>query len=108
MSPDILFGIAIAIAVIVALARAMAPKPMPPKMVFECRRCGTATRHGDRTIRAWRLGKKDFFCGACHAKWLETLPAAERSRADAQGKAGCLGAIAALGLLPAAAWLAWL
>jgi hypothetical protein len=47
----------------------------PKEQFFNCWRCKALTPHTQRTIDAWLIGKTRFFCGSCHAKWLQTHPA---------------------------------
>jgi len=45
------------------------PKKMPKEREFRCRRCRAVTPHNCRTIEAWRSGKMEFSCDACHRAW---------------------------------------
>nr|CAP48764.1 putative integron gene cassette protein [uncultured bacterium]CAP49083.1 putative integron gene cassette protein [uncultured bacterium] len=110
MSPEILVGVVVAALVGIALVGKLVPKRMPPQKSFKCGRCGVAALHNNRTAEAWRNGKTKFFCQACHAKWLQSRPPAERERysADSKGSgSGCFGIVALFALLPVGTWLAW-
>lgn len=104
MNPELLFGAVVVVLAVLALGAKVFPKKEPPSAVFQCARCGTAARHDDRTINAWRAGKTTFFCRACHGRWLASQPA--RGAAERAGKrnAGCLGALMVVALLPVGGW----
>ncbi len=44
----------------------------PKQKSFLCGRCRETKEHSTRTIKAWRIGKKKYFCSGCHKIWLET------------------------------------
>lgn len=69
------------------------PKRQPKEKHFKCARCGTISRHTERTIEAWRNNKTKFFCQACHVKWLESKPPQFSSRGNAGSASGCLGVV---------------
>src|ERR1700754_4245458 len=70
----------------------------PAERFFKCGRCKTLTAHNRRTIEAWRNDKTRFFCGACHAHWLQSHPAPVRRGRDPVATLVTLGIIAAVGL----------
>ena len=70
----------------------------PSQKAFRCARCSKIETYSTRTIEAWRLGKTKLFCRTCHAKWLETQPAAHRVRASS--RSGCLGVFVLAALIP--------
>jgi len=88
----------------VAIVARLLPKKMPPRRSFQCSGCGAATLHNDRTAGAWRDGKTNFFCQACHHKWLQSRPPQERQKYSSHGSkrsgSGCLGVIVSLTLPP--------
>ena len=108
MATELFIALGVVVVAIVALGAKLRPKRMPPVAVFQCTRCGTATRHSDRTAEAWRMGKTTFFCHACHAKWLASRPdrAAHADR-GAKSSSGCLGVVVLFALLPAGSLLTW-
>ncbi|PTR35361.1 hypothetical protein C8J98_101625 [Luteibacter sp. OK325] len=82
----------------------------PKERFFNCWRCKALTPHTQRTIDAWRIGKTRLFCGACHAKWLQTHPAPitplrptseyrPRRRSSKAGGLVVLAAVVVIGLL---------
>ncbi|WP_152983462.1 hypothetical protein [Stenotrophomonas chelatiphaga] len=110
MSPETILAGVVAAAVILGLVGSLWPKRKPPHTVFKCGRCNTASRHGNRTIEAWRRGKTRFFCTPCHLKWLQSRPRHEQDTYSGHGRtggSGCLGVIAILVVLPAGGMLAW-
>ena len=60
----------------------------PEATHFSCWRCKKSTPHGKRTIDAWRAGKTRFFCGACHATWLQSHPAPMAAEEAGRGYRG--------------------
>ena len=113
MAPDALIAVAVVAVIAIGLIAKLAPRRLPDSKVFACGRCGTASRHTDRTIEAWRKGKTKFFCAACHSTWLQSRPPQERSqstggtRSRSSGGSGCLGVVAAVSLVPLASLVAW-
>jgi len=110
VSPETILAGVVAAAVILGLVGSLWPKRKPPHTVFKCGRCNTASRHGNRTIEAWRRGKTRFFCTPCHLKWLQSRPRHEQDTYSGHGRtggSGCLGVIAILVVLPAGGMLAW-
>src|SRR5690606_38769109 len=110
VAPEILIGAAVAVVAVLGLVAMLLPKRKPPSQVFQCGRCGTASRHNDRTTEAWRSGKTKFFCQACHAKWLQSRPPPERqshASSGGRGSSGCLGVVVLFALLPLGGLLAW-
>lgn len=101
----------VVVGVVLVLLAVLRSKRKPPVAVFRCHRCGAAARHSNRTEDAWRNGKTTFFCAACHARWLQTRPAQERSAhrpRQGDGSSGCLGVIALIALIPLGGVMAWL
>jgi len=110
VSPETILAGVVAAAVILGLVGSLWPKRKPPHTVFKCGRCNTASRHGNRTIEAWRRGKTRFFCTPCHLKWLQSRPRHEQDTYSGHGRtggSGCLAVIAILVVLPAGGMLAW-
>jgi len=60
--------IVLVVGVIIAVV-VLWPRKMPKERTFRCRRCRTVTPHTSRTIEAWRSGKTEFSCDACHRAW---------------------------------------
>ena len=84
----VLVGVAIAILVGFRLLRFL---HRPTERSFRCAKCSTPAVHSRRTINAWRIGKRKFFCNTCHVQWLESRPTqGPTSRAESKG---CLGII---------------
>lgn len=111
METEALIAGVVVVGVVLVLLGTLRSKRKPPVAVFKCHRCGTAARHSNRTEEAWRNGKTTFFCAACHARWLQTRPAQERSAhrsRQEQGGSGCLGVIALFALIPLGGIMAWL
>jgi hypothetical protein len=80
MSPEVIFGIIIASVIVLSFLGKLLPKRQPKEKHFKCARCGTISRHTERTIEAWRNNKTKFFCQACHSKWLQSRPPQEREQ----------------------------
>ncbi|HEY4143540.1 hypothetical protein [Pinirhizobacter sp.] len=81
------------------------PKKMPKERAFRCKRCHAVTTHTSRTIEAWRSGKTQFYCDACHSTWHVNRTSAHghhvRARAGgARGKGGCFAMVVGLVVLP--------
>jgi len=106
VTPNLIVGIAVVAVVLLAIVAGLLPKKKPPSAVFRCARCGTASRHDDRTTEAWRIGKTKFFCRDCHAKWLQSRPPQEQ-RSRSGRASGCLGVLALFALLPLGGLLVW-
>jgi hypothetical protein len=111
MAPELIVGVVIAGVVILGVIAKLMPKRQPPSPVFKCSRCGTASRHNNRTAEAWRNGKTRFFCQSCHAQWLQSRPPQEREsyggRSASSGNTGCLGVVVLFALLPLGGWFLW-
>jgi hypothetical protein len=98
LTEAIVVGLA-AIAVIVGAKWLFGGRRLPPQKTFRCARCSTVEAHSNRTIEAWRAGKRKLFCGSCHAKWLQSQPRAPRlSRPSGSG---CLGVLLLVVIVPA-------
>lgn len=111
MAFEYIFGIVIVVSLVAIAAGRLIPKRKPPSSVFVCARCGTASRHSERTIEAFRRGKDRFFCQTCHAKWLQSRPADAREQlasTRSSARSGCLGAVALFTLLPLGSLATWL
>ena len=111
MTPETIFGIAVVAVVVLALVAKLLPKRQPPEKFFKCSRCHTLTRHNNRTIEAWRIGKPKFFCQACHTKWLQSHSPQEGTQFSSRGSkssgSGCLGVVVLFALLPLGGLLRW-
>jgi len=75
-------------------------RQQPGRRRFACAHCATPTVHNERTLEAWRNGKAKFFCDRCHGEWLQNHSAPPLAYQAESGRAGCLGTLAALVLLP--------
>lgn len=106
MSLEMIPFVVFAVFALVGLLAKLLPKRKPKSPVFKCSRCGTASRHDERTSEAWRRGKKKFFCRSCHVTWLQSRPQ-HSNDVSAKGGAGCLGVVALFFVLPLAGALAW-
>src|ERR1700720_3064660 len=84
----VVIGVAIAIFVGLQMLRYWR---RPSERTFRCAKCSTPTVHTGRTIEAWRVGKRKFFCDSCHAQWLQSRPTQAPSRRAESS--GCLGII---------------
>ena len=84
----VVIGVAIAILVGLQMLRYWR---RPNGRTFRCAKCSTPTVHTGRTIEAWRIGKRKFFCDSCHAQWLQSRPAQEATRRAETS--GCLGIV---------------
>jgi hypothetical protein len=103
VATELIFGVAVAAVAVLAIVSRLMPKRMPPSPVFQCTRCGAASRHNDRTANAWRNGKTTFFCQACHARWLQSRSPNERTSSSghaSSGNSGCLGIVALIAFAP--------
>ena len=107
MSPETIIGIVVAGVVALSLIGKLLPKRQPKETHFKCSRCGTNSRHTERTIEAWRNNKTKFFCQSCHAKWLQSRPPQERERFSSGGgsRSGCLGVVVLFALVPLTGYL---
>ncbi len=94
-------GVAIAIVAVLNLLRYWR---RPSERSFRCGGCSAPTVHTGRTIEAWRIGKRKFFCDACHARWVESRPAQVPSRRAESS--GCLGIIVVAVMPPVITYLA--
>jgi hypothetical protein len=70
---------AVAIGLVLAVLFGLGQGRMPPEKTFRCARCLAETPHGKRTAKAWREGKRRFFCRKCHEKWLKEQANAEQA-----------------------------
>jgi hypothetical protein len=59
-----------ALFLIAVVGLALASRNRPKEKSFVCAKCRQEEEHSRRTIRAWRAGKRRFFCRACHRAWL--------------------------------------
>lgn len=77
LSTKDLIGMILGIVFLVAIVfvRGSSSHRQPKDKFFNCWRCKKLTPHNRRTIEAWRNKKTHFFCGACHATWLQSHPA---------------------------------
>jgi len=110
MTPELIFATAVVIVATLAIGTKLMPGRKPASQVFQCSRCGSASRHNDRTTEAWRSGKSKLFCQSCHAKWLQSQPPREREARPgraASGNSGCLGVVVLFTSLPLAGLLMW-
>lgn len=107
MSPEIIIGSVVAGIVVLVLVGKLLPKPQPKEKHFKCARCGTVSRHTERTIEAWRNKKTKFFCQSCHAHWLQSRPPQGREGFLSAGgsRSGCLGLVLLFALMPLAGFL---
>jgi len=105
MSPELIFGAVIVGVVVLSLVGKLMPKRQPKEAHFKCARCGTVSRHTERTIEAWRNNKTKFFCQSCHAKWLQSRPPQERFSSAGGSRSGCLGVVVLFALVPLAGFL---
>ena len=96
----VVIGVAIAILVGLQMLRNWR---RPNERTFRCAKCSTPTVHTGRTIEAWRVGKRKFFCDSCHAQWLQSRPAQEATRRAET--AGCLGIVLVAIAVPLIAYL---
>jgi hypothetical protein len=84
----------VALTVVALLAGAkwfVSGRRVPLQKMFRCARCSAVESHSARTIDAWRVGKTKFFCGSCHAKWLQSQPRVVSTRRESSS--GCLGVL---------------
>ncbi len=58
----------------------------PQEKTFTCSKCRKREDHNQRTIRAWRKGKHQFFCKGCHQVWIR----AKEPRHLIDSSAGCV------------------
>ena len=107
MSPEVIIGAVIVGVVVLSFIGKLLPKRQPKETHFKCARCGTVSRHTERTMEAWRNNKTKFFCQSCHAKWLESRPPQGREQFSGGGgsRSGCLGAVLLFALVPLASFL---
>jgi hypothetical protein len=112
MSAETIIGIVVAGVIALSLIYKLLPKRQPKETHFKCSRCGTNSRHTERTIEAWRNNKTTFFCQSCHAKWLQSRPPQKRERFSSSGgassgdaRSGCLGVVVLFALAPLAGYL---
>lgn len=62
VASDLVAWVAMAVVVVLGALSRLRPKRQPPSPVFTCARCGTASRHNNRTAEAWRDGKSRLCC----------------------------------------------
>ena len=106
MTPAVVFAVVVVAAVVMRLLR---NRRVPKQKSFKCARCSATAQHSERTINAWREGKTKFFCGACHAAWLNSQPAQRGlGRSSNRGvRSGCLGVLACLLVVPVGLLAIW-
>jgi hypothetical protein len=85
----VVIGVVVAIVIVLNLLRYWR---RPSERTFRCGKCSTPTMHTRRTIEAWRIGKRKFFCDSCHTQWLQSLPTQQVTSRRAESS-GCLGVI---------------
>jgi hypothetical protein len=109
MSPEVIIGVVVAGVIVLSFVGKLLPKRQPKEKHFKCARCSAISRHTERTIEAWRNNKTKFFCQACHAKWLQSLPPHEREQSSVRGNgrsgSGCLGIVLLFAFVPLAGYL---
>ena len=82
----VVFGLFLGLILIKAILTSIFAAKPPP--TFRCARCRREVSHDNRTIAAWRTGKRKLFCPDCHKKWRGAHPAIQAS--NPIGKGGCL------------------
>ena len=82
----VIFGLLLGITLIKGILTSIFSTKHPP--TFRCARCRREVPHTDRTVEAWRSGKRKLFCPQCHKKWRETHPAIHEP--EPSGNGGCL------------------
>jgi hypothetical protein len=106
MDTDVLIVAAVVVIGILVVGRQFVGGSRPKQQSYRCSRCSATSMHTARTIEAWRRGKTKFFCDACHGEWLRAQP--QGARPEQRGRSGCLGAVVALIVVPAAVVTAYL
>lgn len=105
MTLELLFGVVVVIAIAVGAISRLLPKARPAETHFRCARCKCRSPHTARTIEAWRNKKDRLYCQSCHQQWLASQPPDVRrnnSSSFRSSRAGCLGVLAAIAVLPVA------
>ncbi len=106
MNPAVVVAVVLLAAVVMLLFKI---RRVPEEKSFRCARCSATAQHSARTINAWREGKTKFFCGSCHAAWLNSQPS-QRGSGHSRGRgerSGCLGVLACLVVFPVALLAVW-